>query len=166
MKKLLDRQFDIAFLRWSLVLIFALFGYAKWFDYEAQALTPLLTHSPILSWMQVAFGVHGASYALGIAEWTIGFGLIVGAWLPRVSVLASAGSAATYLTTLTLVLSTPGGWEASAGGFPAIGGATPFLLKDLVLLAASVVLLKSSLLRAIEDKNRALPRTNNCSKHA
>lgn len=149
MKKLLDTPFEIAFLRWSMVLIFVLFGYAKWFEYEAQALIPLLSHSPILSWMHVAFGVQGASYALGVAEWTIGLGLIAGAWLPRVSVLASAGSAITFLTTLTLVFSTPGAWEASAGGFPAMGGATSFLIKDLILLGASLVLLKDSLRRVV-----------------
>jgi uncharacterized membrane protein YkgB len=41
--------------------------------------------------------------------------------------------------TLTFFLSTPGVAEATAGGFPAIS-AVPgqFLLKDLVLLAASL----------------------------
>ncbi|MNF90583.1 hypothetical protein D3C84_731530 [compost metagenome] len=57
------------------------------------------------------------------------------------------GSAITYLTTLTLILSTPGGWESSAGGFPAMGSSTSFLIKDAVLLAASVVLLKHDLQR-------------------
>jgi uncharacterized membrane protein YkgB len=54
-------------------------------------------------------------------------------------------SAATYLITLTFFLSTPGVAEATAGGFPAIS-ALPgqFLLKDLVLLAASLCLLVAS----------------------
>jgi uncharacterized membrane protein YkgB len=54
-------------------------------------------------------------------------------------------SAATYLITLTFFLSTPGVAEATAGGFPAIS-AMPgqFLLKDLVLLAASLSLLSAS----------------------
>jgi uncharacterized membrane protein YkgB len=54
-------------------------------------------------------------------------------------------SAATYLITLTFMLSTVGVAEATAGGFPAIS-AMPgqFLLKDLVLLAASLVLLMAS----------------------
>jgi uncharacterized membrane protein YkgB len=54
-------------------------------------------------------------------------------------------SAATYLITLTFFLSTPGVAEATAGGFPAIS-ALPgqFLLKDVVLLAASLCLLLAS----------------------
>jgi len=146
MNRFLNSQVDIKLLRWSLVLIFALFGYAKWFDYEAQGLIPLIGNSPLLSWMHALFGIHGASYALGVAEWSIGLGLALGAWWPRVSVIAAAASVLTYLTTLTLVFSTPEAWEASAGGFPAMGGATSFLVKDLVLMAASVALLKHSLL--------------------
>jgi uncharacterized membrane protein YkgB len=54
-------------------------------------------------------------------------------------------SAATYLITLTFFLSTPGVAEATAGGFPAIAAAPgQFLLKDLVLLAASLSLLFAS----------------------
>jgi reactive chlorine resistance protein C len=53
-------------------------------------------------------------------------------------------SAATYLITLTFFLSIPGVAEA-AGGFPAISAAPgQFLLKDLVLLAASLSLLLAS----------------------
>jgi uncharacterized membrane protein YkgB len=36
----------------------------------------------------------------------------------------------------------PNGWAASAGGFPAMAGNVPCLMKDVVLFAASVYLLK------------------------
>ncbi|WP_433886565.1 YkgB family protein [Pseudomonas vranovensis] len=138
---------DIQLLRWSLILIFFGFGYAKWFDYEAQALIPLIDNSPLLSWLHLAFGIHGASYALGVAEWAIGTALLAGIWQPRLAVIGALGSVLTYATTLTLIVTTPGGWENSAGGFPAMGGATSFLIKDAVLLAASVALLKHDLQR-------------------
>ncbi|MHC2144895.1 YkgB family protein [Pseudomonas sp. 210_17 TE3656] len=138
---------DITLLRLSLIVIFIGFGYTKWFAYEAQALIPLIDNSPLLSWMHPAFGIQGASYALGVAEWAIGAALLIGFWQPRWAVAGALGSAITYLTTLTLILSTPGGWESSAGGFPAMGSSTSFLIKDAVLLAASVVLLKHDLQR-------------------
>jgi NADPH:quinone reductase-like Zn-dependent oxidoreductase len=54
-------------------------------------------------------------------------------------------SAATYLITLTFFLGIPGVAEATAGGFPAISAAPgQFLLKDLVLLAASLSVLLAS----------------------
>ncbi|MGU3305814.1 YkgB family protein [Pseudomonas sp. M5A4_2d] len=142
--RFLRQPFEVEFMRWVLVLIFLMFGYTKWFDYEAQALIPLISHSPLLSWMYGVFGTQGASYALGAAEWTIGLGLAIGAWSPRIALIAAAASSVTYLTTASLLLTTPGGWEASAGGFPAMGGASSFLIKDLVLMAGSLVLLKNA----------------------
>ncbi|MBD8620943.1 DUF417 family protein [Sphingomonas sp. CFBP 13728] len=55
-------------------------------------------------------------------------------------------SAATYLITPTFLVTIPGVAEPNAGGFPAIS-AVPgqFLLKDAVLLAASLVLLLASI---------------------
>lgn len=41
----------------------------------------------------------------------------------------------------------PNGWEPSAGGFPAMVGNVPFLMKDVVLLAVSIYLLKEDVVR-------------------
>ena len=41
----------------------------------------------------------------------------------------------------------PDGWDASAGGFPAMTGNVPFLMKDVVMLAASFYLLKQDVMR-------------------
>jgi len=43
-----------------------------------------------------------------------------------------------FLTTLSFILTTPGVAEASAGGFPAISLLGQFLVKDVVLLGASL----------------------------
>jgi uncharacterized membrane protein YkgB len=43
----------------------------------------------------------------------------------------------------------PDGWAPSAGGFPAMVGNVAFLMKDVVLLAASVYLLKQDVLRVV-----------------
>ena len=41
----------------------------------------------------------------------------------------------------------PDSWDASAGGFPAMTGNVPFLMKDVALLAASFYLLKQDVMR-------------------
>jgi uncharacterized membrane protein YkgB len=41
----------------------------------------------------------------------------------------------------------PDGWAASAGGFPAMTERVAFLMKDIVLFAASVYLLKQDVAR-------------------
>jgi uncharacterized membrane protein YkgB len=44
-----------------------------------------------------------------------------------------------FLTTMTFMLSTPGIFEPTAGGFPAVSITGQFLLKDLVLLGAAIL---------------------------
>jgi reactive chlorine resistance protein C len=53
-----------------------------------------------------------------------------------------------FVTTLSFLLTTPGVWEASLGGFPAISVLPgQFLLKDVVLLGAALSTLGESLAR-------------------
>jgi uncharacterized membrane protein YkgB len=135
----------LALLRWALVVIFLWFGGMKFTAYEADGIAPFIVNSPIMSWLHTLFGVQGASYAIGVLELSTAGALILGAFQPMFSALGAAMSAATYLITLTFLLSTAGVAEATAGGFPAIS-AMPgqFLLKDVVLLAASLALLMAS----------------------
>ena len=135
----------LALLRWALVIIFLWFGGMKFTAYEAAGIAPFIEHSPIMSWLHALFGVQGASYVVGVIELSTAAALILRAFKPMFSALGAAMSAATYLITLTFFLSIPGVAEATAGGFPAISAAPgQFLLKDLVLLAASMCLLFAS----------------------
>ncbi|MCJ8145095.1 YkgB family protein [Ancylobacter sp. A5.8] len=135
----------LAPLRWSLVVIFVWFGCMKFTGYEAQGIAPLIANSPVMSWMHTLFGIEGASRAIGVLELSTAAALAAGAFVPQFSALGAAMSTATYLITLTFFISTPGVFEPSLGGFPAISAGTgQFLLKDLVLLAASVTLLLAS----------------------
>ncbi|MEM5425898.1 MULTISPECIES: YkgB family protein [Paraburkholderia] len=142
-------------LRWALVVIFLWFGAMKFTHYEATGISPFIVNSPIMGWLNSAFGVQGASDVIGLLELSTAVALIIGSIQPFFSALGAAMSAATYLITLTFMLSTPGVAEATAGGFPAIS-ALPgqFLLKDLVLLAASLTLLLGSLRTSHGDARR------------
>lgn len=136
---------ELALLRWALVIVFLWFGGMKFTAYEAQGIAPFIEHSPLMGWLHSLFGVQGASQFIGTLELATAAALILGAFKPIFSVLGAAMSAATYAITLTFFLSTPGVAEPTAGGFPAIS-AMPgqFLLKDAVLLAASLVLLSAA----------------------
>ncbi|WP_050577361.1 YkgB family protein [Pseudomonas cremoricolorata] len=140
--RLLRYPIEVELLRWALIVIFVLFGYAKWFDYEANALIPLVSNSPLLSWLYPTLGIHGASYLLGAVEWTLALLLLAGICAPSLTLLAAAGSSLTFLLTSSLILTTPGCWDASVGGFPALGSTAGFLIKDIVLLAGSLLLLR------------------------
>jgi uncharacterized membrane protein YkgB len=85
--------------------------------------------------MYPVFGLRGASWFLGVSEWLFGALLFWGFWNKKAGALGALGSVATFITTVTIIPFMPDGWAASAGGFPAMTGNVPFLMKDVVLLA-------------------------------
>ena len=145
--RLLKGDVDLHLVRGSMVLIFLLFGYQKWFEYEAQTLIPFISNGPLTSWMYPVFGLHGASYFLGVSEWLIAALLIWGFWNPKAGMIGAILSLGTFVTTVTIIPFMPDGWNAAAG-FPAMQGNVAFLMKDVVFLAVSVYLLKQDVLRA------------------
>ena len=136
---------DYHLMRAAMVLIFALFGYQKWFDYEAQVLIPFISNGPFIFWLEPVFGVHGASYFLGVSEWLFGTLLLAGFWSRPLGILGAIGSTGTFVMTVTIIPFIPNGWAAV--GFPAMAINNAFLLKDVVLLAASLYLLKQDIIR-------------------
>lgn len=143
--QIFQRDLDEHLIRGSMILIYFMFGYQKWFEYEAQGLVPFFTHGPLIFWMIPAFGVRGASYFLGVSEWVFGALLLTGYWSRKIGIFGDLGSVFTFLCTVTIIPFFPEGWAAAAGGFPAMTLPLGFLMKDVVLLAASFYLLKQDL---------------------
>ena len=146
---ILKEDLDYHLIRASMVIIFLFFGYQKWFAYEAQVLIPYISNCPLIFWMYPVFGIRGASWFLGCSEWLFGTLLFLGFWNKRLGILGALGSTVTFIMTVTIIPFMPNGWAASAGGFPAMTGNVPFLMKDVVLFAASVYLLKQDVLRVV-----------------
>jgi uncharacterized membrane protein YkgB len=144
---LLTTDLDYHLIRASMVIIFLFFGYQKWFEYEAQVLIPYISNGPLIAWMYPVFGIRGASWFLGVSEWLIGALLFLGFRNKKLGILGALGSCVTFIMTVTIIPFMPDGWAASAGGFPAMAGNVPFLMKDVVLFAVSVYLLKQDVLR-------------------
>ena len=121
-----------AVLRYGLAALLLLWGSFKFFEFEAQAIVPLVENSPGLGWMYAVFGIRETSALFGVAE--VGAGLAIAArrFFPRVSGYGSVLAALTFLTTLSFLLTTPGvlALDNPWGGF---------LMKDIVLLGAALV---------------------------
>src|SRR5262245_42804582 len=143
---------DYHFVRASMVIIFLFFGYQKWFEYEAQALIPYISHGPLISWMYPVFGVRGACLFLGVAEWAFGLLLFLGFWNKNLGILGAIGACFSFIATITIIPFIPDGWAASAGGFPAMTETTAFLMKNLVLLAVSFYLLRQDVVRVFASE--------------
>lgn len=173
---ILKDDLDYHVLRASMVVIFLFFGYQKWFQYEAQALLPYISHGPLIFWMYPVFGIRGATYFLGVAEWLFGGLMFLGFWNKKLGILGDLGACFSFIATFTILPFIPGGWVPSAGGFPAMSETGAFLMKDLALLAVSFYLLKQDLVRAplpgrdLHEKSMAekildAPRARNVSEH-
>ena len=145
---LLKEDLDYHVVRASMVIIYFFFGYQKWFPYEAHALIPFISNGPLISWMYPVLGLQGASWFLGISEWLFGALIFLGFWNKPLGILGALGSCVTFVMTITIIPFMPDGWNAAAGGFPAMQGNVAFLMKDLVLFAVSFYLLKQDVERA------------------
>jgi uncharacterized membrane protein YkgB len=145
---ILKKDLDYHLLRALMVIICLFFGYQKWFAYEAQALIPYISHGPLIFWLYPVFGIRGATYFLGLSEWLFGALLFAGFCNKKLGILRDLGMCFSMISTATIIPFIPGGWAASAGGFPAMTETVAFLMKDLVLFGVSFYLLRQDVLRA------------------
>src|SRR5437867_12684574 len=105
-----------------MVLLFLFFGDQKWFEYEAQVLIPYISNGPLISWMYPMFGIRGASWFLGVSEWSSAVLLLVGFWYKRLGILGALGWGGAVLGTVALSLFMPDGLAVSGGGTAAMAG--------------------------------------------
>lgn len=123
--------------RYGLVAVLLLIGVLKFTPGEAAGIQPLVAHSPLMSWMYAVLSVQGTSNVIGAIEIVIAVLMALRPISPRASFVGSLGAVITFLLTLSFLFSTPGAAELKYG-FPLLGGTGQFLIKDLVLLGASL----------------------------
>ena len=135
-----------ALLRFSLVLFLLWFGLFKFTPTQAAGIRPLLSSSPLMSWMYRVWSIQGVSDIIGIIEIACAV-LIASRWLsPLLSTIGSIGSVITFTLTLSFLWSTPRTLDHIPGFFlPVPSFLGSFLLKDLTLLAASFTTAAESL---------------------
>jgi uncharacterized membrane protein YkgB len=120
----------------------------KFTAYEAEGIQLFVSNSPFFSWMTPLFGVRGASAVIGLAEIGTGIALALHAIAPRIGAIGALMAVGTFIGTLSFMVTTPGVIEASLG-FPALSVVPgQFLVKDLALLAVSLLCVGESLNRA------------------
>lgn len=125
-------------LRYGLVGILLYLGAFKFTLVEAQAIQPLIAHSPPMAWLYTGLSVQGVAALIGATELLIAVLIALRPVAPAVSAWGSLGAVGMFLTTLSFLVTTPGVW-LRVPGFPLpvpteSGG---FLLKDVFLLGAA-----------------------------
>ena len=146
-------------LRYGLVLVLLWIGAMKFTAYEAEGISAFVSNSPLMSWAYSVFSVRGFSGLLGATELIVALLIAARPLSARAALVGSALAVGMFLTTLSFLLTTPGVWEASAGGFPALSVVPgQFLVKDFVLFGAS--------LRLFGDDWRALTISRSYGRQA
>ena len=125
--------------RYGLVVVVGWIGLMKFTAYEAEGIRPFVANSPLMSWVYGLMSVQGFSAVLGVVEVAIAILIAVRPYSSRATALGSALAVGMFLTTLSFLVTTPGVWEPSLGGFPALSEIPgQFLIKDLALLGISL----------------------------
>jgi uncharacterized membrane protein YkgB len=125
-------------LRYALVLIFVVFGTAKFGAPEAAGIKPLVSNSPFLGWMYAILSDQAVSAVIGATELAAAALLAIRPFSARAAAVGSAMAIGTFVTTLSFLVTTP-------GALSPMHPAHAFLLKDVVLLGAAVALGAESL---------------------
>lgn len=123
--------------RYGVALVLLAIGVLKFTPTEAEAIRPLVSTSPLLSWMYSVWSVQAASRVIGVIELVAALGIALRPLSARAALLGSALAVGTFLTTLSFLATAPGMWDAMYG-FPLLGGGGAFVVKDIVLLGASL----------------------------
>jgi reactive chlorine resistance protein C len=123
--------------RYGLVLTLLLIGVLKFTVGEARGIQPLVANSPLMFWLYRIFSLQGVSNLIGVIEIVVALLIAVRPLSARLSFIGSLGAIITFVLTVSFLLSTPGAFQFSHG-FPLLGDAGQFLIKDVVLLGASI----------------------------
>ena len=133
-------------IRAGFVLCLLFIGLAKFTPEEAKGIQPLVSNSPFMGWMYSVWSLQAVSNIIGTVELATAALLIAGIWSARASLWGGVACIATFLATVSFLFSTPGATIWSSG-FPALGGAGQFLVKDVVLLGGSIAIAAEALQR-------------------
>ncbi len=128
-------------------------GALKFAEYEAENIQPMVSTSPLFSWINRRMGLRKTARSIGITEIALGALIAARPLSPMASVLGSLGATAMFLTTLSFLRTMPGVWQEDHGP-PALSMEGQFLAKDGVLLGASILTAAESLRAAREQHPR------------
>ena len=134
----------IATARYGITLNLLSIGRLKFEDYEVENIRPLITQSPLFSSLIAKLGERRLARLIGTTEIVMGSLIAAKPFAPRVSAFASLAGVAMFGTTLSFLATTPEAWQEKRGE-PQLSPAGQFLVKDIVLLGASLLTAGDSL---------------------
>jgi uncharacterized membrane protein YkgB len=176
----LDR-IGIHLVRFGVSIIFIWVGALKFVPYEADSITPFVANSPVMSFFyehpteykehlthegqldpakrewQRSNNTYAFSDGLGTVEILIGF-LVLSYTVSRsLGMVGSILAFVTPIVTLSFIITTPEAWVSNLGdanfGFPYLSGGGRLVLKDVLMLAGSVMMIADSARQLLEARH-------------
>lgn len=74
----------------------------------AEGITPLVSHSPLISWHFKVFGPYIGSDIIGATEWTAALLIVIGYFKPLAGIAGGLVATLMFFITSTMVITTPG----------------------------------------------------------
>jgi reactive chlorine resistance protein C len=96
-----------------------------------------VANSPLMFWLYRVLSVQAVSNLIGVIEIVVAALIALRPFSAKLSFIGSIGAIITFVLTVSFLFSTPGAFKLSHG-FPLLGDAGQFLIKDLVFLGASI----------------------------
>ena len=129
-------------------------GALKFKEYEVENAEVLVTSSPLTSRLREKLGAQRLARLIGFTQIGLGSLVVVKPFAPRAFAAGSFGAVGMFLGTLSFLATTPEAWQERKGWPPQLSMLGESLLKDSVLLGASLLTAAESL-RAARGGNRS-----------
>ena len=174
-----SQKLGIDLIRIAILIIFVWIGGLKFYNYEAEGIVPFVANSPFMSFFYAKDApeykdyklkegeynevkhewheqnhTYAFSHGLGILIITIGLLVFLGIFSPELGFAGAILAIIMTLGTLSFLITTPEVWVPDLGsgeyGFPLLTGAGRLVIKDMAILAGSVVVLSESAQRLLK----------------
>ena len=106
----------------------------------AEGIVPLVSNSPLTSWLFKGFGPYIGSDLIGLTEWIGGVLIVIGLFKPKFGIVGGIIGVVMFFTTSSMLLTTPGA-IIKVNGMGYMNNLGLFLYKDVINLGASFYLI-------------------------
>jgi len=147
-----DRNIPFLVLSIGMIVMLLWAGSFKMTALGAEAITPLVTHSPLVSWQFKVFGPRVGSSIIGLTEITAALLFIAGYFKAKAGIIGGLITALMFFITSTMVITTPG-TLVSVHGMKYMSFLGLFLFKDVISFGVSFYLISYFGKQAVVSEN-------------
>src|ERR1700742_1123248 len=103
-----DRNIPFFIIAIGMVLMLFWAGAFKMTAPGAEGIEPLLSNSPLTSWLFKSVGPYLTGDIIGITEWIGATLILIGLWKPKAGIIGGIIGVVMFFTTSTMLFTTPG----------------------------------------------------------